>query len=201
MEAVYHPSPIIDSFLTLRNVYKSPPNESHLRIKLKLIACHILMKYRRRVYRKVFGKLKATTTNTEQDSYYIGAVTSYSRSGRNGIIRANNTDFVFSSDSINDDIYRHFVSKYTYVVFWGKQQRAFNISPVFNEKYAKLKHMTLYGFVIANGKRVKFSIYGNEHTMNIVRGEQFSIPTRTRVSFQIQMIHHKPYPSCLSPRI
>lgn len=157
----------VDNMMMLRMCYKNPPLESHILEKLKLANCHLMMRYRRHLFRTYFNRMKRRIEGTTEieNKDYIGIVSSYNPYGGFGTLVSGNKEYNFVSNDICETYFRHFMKPGDPVLFWGIQSRARNITTLFGEKYKKIRKQILYGEILDG--YIFFNVYNSLYSLKL----------------------------------
>lgn len=157
-----------EQLLQIRSYYENPPNFEHINEKLKLVKCHVLMRYVRRLYQTYFNRLKSCSDKIIcENCNHIGIISEFDMKSKVGIIKSGCKTYIFVADDVIDPYFKFFVKRNNPVLFWTTNSKAHHISPVFNEKFRNIKSKILTGYIGKYRKHVCFTMFGKKHGIYI----------------------------------
>jgi len=147
--------------LDLRYYSYKPLTRRQITKRLKLICCHIFMKYRRKIFHRYFSILarRGGKCSLVEPQTHVGSILSYNLLGGHGILTSKSHDYVFLRNCLNRKFFNNYALINIPVIFWTRNGIAYNITPLIYRKSMKYR----LGKVTKDGKHIYFRLNNDNY--------------------------------------
>ncbi len=149
--------------LDLRYYSYKPLTRGQITKRLKLICCHIFMKYRRKIFHRYFSILAGRTKcGRGEPQTHVGSILSYNLLGGHGILTSKSHDYIFLRNGLNRKFFYNYALINIPVLFWTRNGIAYNITPLIYRKSMKYR----LGRVTKDGKHIYFRLNNDNYIIS-----------------------------------